>query len=84
VKVLLDATVTEIGERSVAYLQKGTAREIRDVDTVILAAGARPNDSLWKGLKDGPGRTVFAIGDCTKARNILEAVYEGSKIAREI
>ena len=27
---------------------------------------------------------IFPVGDCVKARNAMEAIYEGSKIAREI
>ena len=59
-------------------------KKILKVDTVVLAAGAAPNDSLWKAVKGKNGENIFAIGDCTKARNVLEAIYEGSKIAREI
>ncbi len=83
VAVHLDAVVTEIGERDVAYVQHGSAGKIADVDTVILATGAVPDDALWKALKE-EGADVFPVGDCVKARNVLEAVFEGAKIAREI
>ncbi len=84
VDIVLNLTVTEIGERDVVYVQKGSTKKIENVDTVIIAAGAVPDDSLWKTMKEKDGKNIFAIGDCTKARNVLEAIYEGSKVAREI
>ncbi len=84
VEVLLNATVTEIAENDVIYLHNGHTKKIMKVDTVVLAVGAAPNDFLWRILKGTNRKNVFVIGDCIKARNVLEAIYEGSKIAREI
>lgn len=84
VEVLLGAKVTAIDGDGVIYLQKGRVRKILEVDTVVLATGARANDSLWGALRDKKMVNVFAIGDCVKPRNAMEAIFEGSKIAREI
>jgi NADPH-dependent glutamate synthase beta subunit-like oxidoreductase len=55
-----------------------------EIDTVVLATGAVAENSLEKILRNEKGLSVFAAGDCVKARNVMEAIYEGSKIGREI
>ncbi len=84
VDVLLNAKVTSIDREGVAYLQKGWAKKILKVDKVVLATGAVANNSLWNVVKGKKKGKIFAVGDCTKARNAMDAIYEGSKIAREI
>lgn len=84
VDVLLNAKVTAIDQEGVVYSQKGWAKKILRVDTVVLATGAMANDSLWNAVRGKKREKVFPVGDCTKARNALEAIYEASKTAREI
>ena len=84
VEVLLEARVTRVDEDGVVYVQKGWDRKLMGVDTVVLATGARAEDSLWKAVEGKRGVKAFAVGDCVEARNAMEAIYEGSKIAREI
>jgi pyruvate/2-oxoglutarate dehydrogenase complex dihydrolipoamide dehydrogenase (E3) component len=84
VDVLLNAKVTAIDREGVVYLQKGWAKKILGVNTVVLATGAVSNDSLWNAVKGRKRGKIFAVGDCTKARNAMDAIYEGSKIAREL
>lgn len=82
VEIALNAKVIEIDKEGVTYIQKGWIKKILKVDSIIIATGAIPNNSLWNILKERKG--VFAIGDCVKARNAMEAIFEGSKVAREI
>jgi pyruvate/2-oxoglutarate dehydrogenase complex dihydrolipoamide dehydrogenase (E3) component len=84
VDVLLNAKVTAIDQEGVVYLQKGWAKKILGLDTVVLATGAVSNDSLWNATRAKRKAKVFSVGDCVKARNAMEAIYEASKIAREI
>jgi len=84
VDVLLNAKVTAIDQEGVVYLQKGWAKKILGLDTVVLATGAVANDSLWNATRAKRKGKVFSVGDCVKARNAMEAIYEASKIAREI
>lgn len=84
VDVLLNAKVTAIDQEGVVYSKKGWARKILGVDTVVLATGAVANDSLWNAVRGKKREKVFPVGDCIKARNALEAIYEASKTAREI
>ena len=45
-------------------------------DTVILAAGYKKNDELFKALEDKvPG--VYCIGDSSQPRRIMEAINDG-------
>ena len=47
-----------------------------EADTVVIAAGTRPNNALVDELK----KTVpeaYAAGDCVEPRSILEAMREG-------
>jgi 2,4-dienoyl-CoA reductase-like NADH-dependent reductase (Old Yellow Enzyme family)/thioredoxin reductase len=84
VDVLLNAKVMAIDREGVIYLQKGWTKKIMKVDTVVLATGATPNNSLWNAVKAKKKGKIFTIGDCVNARNAMEAIYEGSKIAREL
>ncbi len=45
-------------------------------DTVIIAAGYKPNQSLVKGL-NGKISELYKIGDCVSVRTALEAIHEG-------
>jgi 2,4-dienoyl-CoA reductase-like NADH-dependent reductase (Old Yellow Enzyme family)/thioredoxin reductase len=56
---------------------------IEDVDTVILAAGARPNQALAEDLEDA-GYDVHAVGDCVEPGFAIDAIYQGSEVARRI
>ncbi len=52
-------------------------------DTVVLAVGVRPENKLIENLK-GIVPEVHAIGDCVKARDVMDAIREGAEIARQI
>ncbi len=45
-------------------------------DTVVIAAGYKPNQDLVKEL-DGHVEEFYQIGDCVKVRTALEAIHEG-------
>jgi pyruvate/2-oxoglutarate dehydrogenase complex dihydrolipoamide dehydrogenase (E3) component len=54
-----------------------------EADTVVLAVGSRPNDFLAQKLS-GLVPKVIAVGDCVRARRIIDAIHEGFHAAREI
>jgi pyruvate/2-oxoglutarate dehydrogenase complex dihydrolipoamide dehydrogenase (E3) component len=58
-------------------------RNIDGVDTVVLAAGMRANDRLYRELKCRM-KEVYAIGDCLAPRRTINAVLEGSRVGRMI
>lgn len=82
VEIHLGAKVTAIDREGVTYIQKGWRKRILNVHTVVLATGATPNDSLRKATRRRKG--VSSVGDCVRPRNAMEAIYEASKIAREL
>jgi 2,4-dienoyl-CoA reductase-like NADH-dependent reductase (Old Yellow Enzyme family)/thioredoxin reductase len=84
VDIILNAKVTVIDREGVVYLQKGWVKKILKVDTVVLATGAVSNDSLWNAIQAKKRGKIFTVGDCVKARNAMESIYEGSKTAREL
>jgi len=52
-------------------------------DTVVIAAGARPDNRLYEELK-GRVAEVHLIGDAKSPRKVLEAVAEGFEAGRTI
>jgi 2,4-dienoyl-CoA reductase (NADPH2) len=52
-------------------------------DTVVIAAGYKPNQSIFKGL-DGKIDELYKIGDCVSIRTALEAIHEGFEAGLKI
>ena len=52
-------------------------------DTIVVAVGATPNDGLVKVLERKVPE-LYSIGDCVKARRIINAVHEGASIGYQI
>jgi 2,4-dienoyl-CoA reductase (NADPH2) len=52
-------------------------------DTVVIAAGARPDNRLYEELK-GRVAEVYLIGDAKSPRKVLEAVAEGFEAGKTI
>jgi len=63
------------------YTFKETA--IEDIDTVVHAVSAVINNQIYKSLK-GKVKELYAIGDCFAPRRIENAIYDGSKVGREL
>jgi NADPH-dependent 2,4-dienoyl-CoA reductase/sulfur reductase-like enzyme len=52
------------------------------VDSVVIAAGFRPNRELIDDLRRYPGIRVIDAGDCVKARKIFDAIHDGHLAAK--
>ncbi|HWQ80237.1 MAG TPA: FAD-dependent oxidoreductase [Anaerovoracaceae bacterium] len=74
VNVLTNTTVTEITGNSVKA--KGVTEAEIPADTVVLAAGSRPNNKLADELK-AAGYQVKVIGDAEKVGLVMDAVAQG-------
>ncbi len=61
----------------------GAATEIA-ADSVVLAAGFRPNRELIEGLHSRPETRVAEAGDCVRPRKIYDAIHEGHLAAKLI
>jgi pyruvate/2-oxoglutarate dehydrogenase complex dihydrolipoamide dehydrogenase (E3) component len=67
----------------VANVYSGVERRIEAVDTVVLAAGSRSTDSLYRALK-GQVPELYAAGDCVAPRGVHQAILDGTRVARAI
>jgi NADPH-dependent 2,4-dienoyl-CoA reductase/sulfur reductase-like enzyme len=82
VKVYTDTELRRV-DRKTAILQKGNEEIKIQVETVVFAVGAEPNDGLYNELISS-GSSVIKVGDCVKPRTLLEAIQEGFKAGRAI
>lgn len=64
-------------------VSKDGADEKIEADTVITAIGYRKNNALYDSLADYAGE-VYAIGDCDKVSNVMNAVWSGYSLASEL
>ncbi len=62
--------------------KEGETRTI-EADTIVLAAGAIPNNQLYEELK-GKVAEIHLIGDCVEPRIIRDAISDGFCVAREL
>jgi len=67
----------------VANVYSGAVRRIEAVDTVVLAAGSRSTDALYRALK-GHVAELHAAGDCVAPRGVHQAILDGTRAARAI
>src|SRR5207248_6305616 len=65
----------------VANVYSGAVRRIEAVDTVVLAAGSRSTDALYRALK-GDVAELHAAGDCVAPRGVHQAILDGTRAAR--
>ena len=54
-----------------------------EADTIVTALPLRPNTELLKSLEGRVGE-IYAIGDCREPHLIIDAIDDGSRIARGI
>jgi len=67
----------------VANVYSSAERRIEGVDTVVLAAGSRSTDSVYRALK-GQVAELYAAGDCVAPRGVHQAILDATRIARAI
>jgi len=70
-------------DNSLVITTKEGKRKTIEADTIVLAAGARPNTKLFEALK-GHVPEIHCAGDCVEPRNFMEAITEGFNIGRMI
>jgi len=58
-------------------------RRTLECDTIVLAAGAIPNDQLAKAIEGKVGE-IHLAGDCAQPRRILDAIHDGARLGREV
>ncbi|WP_294578466.1 NAD(P)/FAD-dependent oxidoreductase [uncultured Thomasclavelia sp.] len=76
VHVVAGAKVTKITDDTVTYEKDGEVKTI-SCDTVLNAAGFKPNNQLEDLLEDEYDDKVVVVGDAVSPRKILTAIHEG-------
>jgi 2,4-dienoyl-CoA reductase-like NADH-dependent reductase (Old Yellow Enzyme family)/thioredoxin reductase len=76
IKVSAATIVREITDTGMIVERMGKTETLAGVDTIVLATGSRPDDTLQDMLvkMNIPFRK---IGDCAKAGKIIDAIHEG-------
>jgi 2,4-dienoyl-CoA reductase-like NADH-dependent reductase (Old Yellow Enzyme family)/thioredoxin reductase len=82
VPLYLYATVLEITDKAVVVALEGDIFSL-PADTVILAVGMQPENSLAKDL-EGAIPEVFTVGDCVRPRDAAEVAYQAAVAASMI
>jgi 2,4-dienoyl-CoA reductase-like NADH-dependent reductase (Old Yellow Enzyme family)/thioredoxin reductase len=83
VRVLKNTKLEEIsGGKAVVTLADGKKSAVES-NFIVLAMGSVPDDSLATSLKKA-GIAFYSVGDCRTPSNILGAIRDAAKIAREI
>ena len=73
----------EITENGLLIIDRDGQRKFVEADTIVLAAGSRPNRELYDALKEKV-KELYLIGDSVSPRDIRSAIQEGSQVGREI
>jgi NADPH-dependent 2,4-dienoyl-CoA reductase/sulfur reductase-like enzyme len=81
VDTITNAKVEEIRDDGVVY-EKNGEKQTAEADSVVLAVGSKPSVSLMNALK-GKVSELYTIGNAKEPCNVLEAIHEGSRLARE-
>jgi dimethylglycine catabolism A len=75
--------ITEIHQGGVtATRTDGDTREI-EADSIVLCSKGRAERSIYRTLKGQVGE-LHAIGDCWAPRQLEQAIFEGSRVARQL
>ncbi len=76
-----ETRLTDFSESGELVCQAADAYEL-NVDTVVLATGAIPQETLRRELEGL--YTVYPVGDCQTPRDMLAAIHEAYNIAMQI
>jgi 2,4-dienoyl-CoA reductase (NADPH2) len=83
VRILTGFQLLRISERGAYVLDKDGKELLLEGDSIIIAVGNRPDNSLFNQIKD-MGIEAYQIGDCLEVRSAKEAILEGASIGRLI
>jgi 2,4-dienoyl-CoA reductase (NADPH2) len=83
VTMLPGVKLEEITDNGLTVTTKEGVRRILAADTIVSALPLLPNTGLSKSL-EGSAPEVYTIGDCREPHLIVDAVADGSRLARAI
>jgi NADH:flavin oxidoreductase / NADH oxidase family/Pyridine nucleotide-disulphide oxidoreductase len=71
-----------VSDQGITVVDRFGIRTPIKADTVVLAAGFRPNRDLIDSLRKDPKLQVFEAGDCVRPRKIFDAIHDGHLAAK--
>ncbi len=83
VAVIGKSTYKEVTDEGVIVEDREGVRKLIAGDTIVFAIGLQCNNGL-KSKLEGKVPELYEIGDCVKARKIIDAVAEAAQVARLI
>ncbi len=83
VTILTSTRVLELGKGYAIVEDASGVRKLNGFDTIVLAVASASNDLIYKQI-EGKVAELYLIGDAVKPREIVDAVYEGEKVAIEL
>ncbi|MFX1364284.1 MAG: FAD-dependent oxidoreductase [Promethearchaeota archaeon] len=85
VKFRTSVKIKEIGKNFISFFDAGDKEQIiNEVDMVYYATGVKPNDALFKEIKQLGNIKIQKIGDVKKPETVLEAIHRAYKLANSI
>lgn len=82
VNILTNTSLLEIGNEG-AVVMRDRHRQTLAADTIIIAAGFKPDDKLFRSLS-GRIPELYLIGDARDATNIMNAIWDAYEVGRSI
>ena len=76
---MTDVKCQQINEAGIVVVLKDGKEQILEVDTVVVAVGAKSDIKLWESIKEIVPE-IYLVGDCVEPRRIRDAVSEGHRI----
>ena len=83
VDILTRTKVLEVTDEGVVIADKDGKRSTFETDTIVLAAGATPDDQLARAIEGKVGE-IHLAGDCAQSRRIIDAISDGARLGREV
>jgi 2,4-dienoyl-CoA reductase (NADPH2) len=83
VVMMTEVKFEEITDKGLVVTTKEGKRQTIEADTIVTAMPLQPSTDLLKKL-EGSAPEVYAIGDCKEPNMIIDAIADGSRIARAI
>lgn len=83
VTMLTGVKYEEVNDDGLVITTRDGEKRTIPADTIVLAAGSKPNTELLQHLR-GTVFEMYQVGDCVEPRGILEAIADGSRVARSL
>jgi 2,4-dienoyl-CoA reductase (NADPH2) len=83
VTMMTEVKYEEITDRGLTITTKEGKKQTIEADTIVTAMPLQPSTELFMKL-EGSAPEIYAIGDCKEPNKIIDAIADGSRIARAI